>query len=186
MHIATEICKMSKYMPLRRFLESRSGGEVPMSFDDVERVLGFPLPDSARQYPAWWSNNTGTHVGVKAWRDAGFRTSRVDLGSERVTFVREEGPSPVHSSTTNFGGMEEGPIGLGIGEAVYGDLSSAGQRLVDDWCEARHLDHAGAIVEILDRLAQARQMELIATLPRVRMPEGHDSVAWIRGDRDNR
>ena len=73
----------SKYDPLRRYLEAHPAGETPMNFRDVERVLGFSLPDSARRHPAWWSNNTGTHVGVRAWRDAGWKTSRVDIGSER-------------------------------------------------------------------------------------------------------
>src|SRR5258708_38249983 len=81
---------MSKYDPLRDFLKARPASEAPMSFPEVEEVLGFELPPSARQHPAWWSNNVGTHVNARAWREAGWKTSRVDLGSERVTFLRGE------------------------------------------------------------------------------------------------
>ena len=80
---------MSKYDPLKEKLLAAHGAELPMRFDEIERVLGFALPASARQYPAWWSNNVGTHVGARAWREAGWKTSRVDLGSEKVVFVRE-------------------------------------------------------------------------------------------------
>src|ERR1700748_939010 len=83
---------MSKYDPLRRFLEARPGDEIPMTFSEIEKVLGFVLPDSARKFPAWWSNNTGTQVAVSAWRDAGYRTTRVDIPSGRVTFVRDFDP----------------------------------------------------------------------------------------------
>ena len=92
---------MSKYDPLRQFLESRSAEQVPMTFADVERVLGFPLPPSAKAHPTWWSNNTGTHVGVRAWRDAGWKTSRVDVPGEKVVFVRAKGTEfvPVFGSS---------------------------------------------------------------------------------------
>jgi len=39
-----------------------------MSVTEIERVLGFPLPDSARLYDVGWSEETGsTHVQAQAW-----------------------------------------------------------------------------------------------------------------------
>ncbi len=78
---------MGKYEPLTRFLSGRSTVEVPMTFQDIERVLGARLPASKR-YPAWWSNNPSNNVMTRAWLDAGYQTERVDIGGERLVFRR--------------------------------------------------------------------------------------------------
>lgn len=79
---------MSKYSPLEKFL-SRSGGEfVPMQFSDIEDVLGFQLPPSARNHRAWWSNNTSNGVMTNAWLSAGYRSGKVDMEGERLVFRR--------------------------------------------------------------------------------------------------
>jgi hypothetical protein len=79
---------MSKYEPLSAHL-ARATGRLELSFEEIERVLGFALPASARSYPAWWSNSGGTHVQAQSWMSAGFRTENVDLVRERVSFVPE-------------------------------------------------------------------------------------------------
>lgn len=81
---------MSKYDPLLRHL-SKSKGALEFSFDDLEEVLGFPLPGSARRHAAWWSNSGGTHVQAAAWLNAGYRTEDVSIPQGRVRFVPEHG-----------------------------------------------------------------------------------------------
>ncbi len=79
---------MSKYAPLRDYLASRPLQEWKVTFEDIEDVLGFPLPASARRYPAWWANeSTSSHVQSHSWLDAGWRTSEVKLREERLTFI---------------------------------------------------------------------------------------------------
>ncbi len=87
---------MGKYEPLTRFLEARNTAEVPMSFKEIEKVLGATLPPS-KQYPAWWSNNPSNNVMTKAWLEAGFQTERVDIGSERLVFRRVRQQPPVQA-----------------------------------------------------------------------------------------
>ena len=79
-----------KYLPLYRELERLAVNRWDATFADVEGVLGFRLPDSARDHPAWWGNETGakTHSHARAWLAAGFETSQVRLDTERVTFRR--------------------------------------------------------------------------------------------------
>ena len=77
-----------KYAPLYRHLTANCGEEWYASFAEVEKVLGFRLPDSAYLYPAWWSN--GRHSQALAWRAAGWRTHSVDLEEEALVFVRTE------------------------------------------------------------------------------------------------
>lgn len=77
---------MSKYEPLTQFLSAQRAQEVPMSFTEIERVLGFSLPTKASGIRAWWSNNPSNNVMTKAWLAAGFITERVDMGSRRLVF----------------------------------------------------------------------------------------------------
>ena len=80
---------MSKYQPLMSYLAHRGSNHVTMSFADVERVLGFRLPQSAYQHPAWWANDTSkSHVQAKAWLAAGFQTHQVNNKAKRLVFVR--------------------------------------------------------------------------------------------------
>lgn len=78
---------MTKYADLGNFLSSQRTDAVPMTFREIERVTGAPLPRS-KKYPAWWSNNTSNNVMTKVWLDAGFRTEQVDIGGERLVFRR--------------------------------------------------------------------------------------------------
>lgn len=78
---------MSKYDPLTAYLTKRGQTRIPMRFADIERVLGFALPPS-KSYRAWWSNNAGNNVMTRAWLSAGYRTASVDLGGEKLVFVK--------------------------------------------------------------------------------------------------
>ena len=78
---------MSKYDPLTRYLADRETAEIPMTFAEIERILGAPLPAS-KQYPAWWSNNPSNNVMTRAWLKAGFQTERVDIGRGKLVFRR--------------------------------------------------------------------------------------------------
>ena len=60
---------------------------MPMTFEDVERVIGAKLPASAGTRP-WWSNNPTNNVMTKAWRAAGYESTRVDMTSRTLVFRR--------------------------------------------------------------------------------------------------
>lgn len=89
---------MSKYEPLTEFLTAQRAQIVPMSFREIERVLGFPLPEKASGIRAWWSNNASNNVMTKAWLAAGYMTERVDMGSRRLVF-RKAIPAQLPVST---------------------------------------------------------------------------------------
>jgi hypothetical protein len=79
---------MSKYDRLRRYLESQAAttSSVVLDFREIEGILGDGLPPSARRHTAWWAN-TASHSHT-IWLEAGWETSKVDMASGRVTFVR--------------------------------------------------------------------------------------------------
>ena len=81
---------MSKYEPLGAFLQSRDAEAVPMTFAQIEKLIGAKLPPSAK-YRAWWSNNPTNSVMTKVWLEAGFRSESVDLGARKLVFRRVYG-----------------------------------------------------------------------------------------------
>ncbi|VIO81471.1 DUF7662 domain-containing protein [Bradyrhizobium ivorense] len=85
---------MGKYSRLGEFLRAQRGKEIPMTFGEIERVIGGKLPPNSPQYPAWWSNNPTNNVMTKEWLAAGFRTEQVDTKARKVVFRRVEQSSP--------------------------------------------------------------------------------------------
>ena len=80
---------MGKYEPLAEFLKAQDADSVTTSFQRVEKELGFPLPKSAREYRAWWSNQKGPgHSQKEGWQAVGWETREVDLAREIVRFER--------------------------------------------------------------------------------------------------
>jgi hypothetical protein len=83
---------MSKYQNLTKYLASIDETEWEAKFEQVERVLGFRLPESARQHQAWWSNQMRSQS--LGWQLAGWKTTELDLQNEKVTFVYVAGDDP--------------------------------------------------------------------------------------------
>lgn len=78
---------MSKYDPLATYLQRQPGERIPLTFSEIEKVLGRPLPASKR-YPAWWSNSPTNNPMTRVWLEAGFVTEQVDIPAQRLTFRR--------------------------------------------------------------------------------------------------
>jgi hypothetical protein len=83
----------SKYQPLTAHLRAQRASRIPMSFAEIERVLGTKLPPSASSHRAWWSNNPTNNVMTKAWLEAGFQSEQVDLDGRKLVFKRAAAPS---------------------------------------------------------------------------------------------
>lgn len=164
---------LSKYDPLQRYLKQGQTEETPMTFAEVERVLGFSLPDSAKAR-SWWSNNPGSHVGVPAWRDAGFRVSRVDVGNGKVVFVREATKPAIQSSSNDTLTLR------------LDDLSFAARKLLNDYAVESSGDKGAAVRRALHEAAIARRGRLIDAIPLTGVKSDIDSVDLIREDRDAR
>lgn len=103
---------MSKYRGLTLHLASLDENVWVANFSEIEDVLGFPLPDSAYSYPAWWANQSGGgHSQSSAWQSAGWKTSDLDLRAKRVRFYYEAGEPAA---------AEKQRVGLTIPEAKEG------------------------------------------------------------------
>ena len=81
---------VSKYQPLETHLRLTGNRKIPMTFKEIEGIIGTGLPHSARKYRPWWSNNPSNSSITNFWLAAGYKTAKVDLGNERLVFVRDD------------------------------------------------------------------------------------------------
>jgi hypothetical protein len=88
---------MSKYAALSHFFFAQIADELPMSFHQVEDIIGTKLPSSAYRYPAWWANDLASHVQAQAWLHAGYETRNVDIVAKKLVFKRVSGPRSSHA-----------------------------------------------------------------------------------------
>jgi hypothetical protein len=74
-----------KYLALADYLRAQKSDEVNMTFAQIERIVGGKLPASHR-YRSWWSNNSFNSVMTKAWLDAGFESTNVNMKKRTLVF----------------------------------------------------------------------------------------------------
>ena len=74
-----------KYRLLWEWLREQERRDITVTFTDVERVLGFRLPDSCRNHVPHWHSYEGSAV-ARAIIDAGWRAHHVQLAAGTVTF----------------------------------------------------------------------------------------------------
>lgn len=81
--------RTAKYEPLQTHLKSAGFDRIRMTFEEIERVIGTELPRSARRHRAWWSNNPSNSVITYAWLSVGYKTERVSMEREVLTFRKD-------------------------------------------------------------------------------------------------
>jgi hypothetical protein len=171
---------VTKYAPLQQRLMQTQGNRIRLSFHDIETILGFDLPNSARRHPPWWANVGGSHVQAEAWLGAGWRSCQVDVHGEKVTFERV-------AKSTSSGMRETGA------QFPQEDMAVDPRRLTERAARilADYIDEAGADVN----LALTRALEDADLTRRRRMidwfranspPVPGDSTDIIREARDAR
>lgn len=83
------MAKGDKYIELTNYLKCKCDKEIELSFVEVENIVGFKLPPSARIHYEWWSN-TESHSQAFGWLNAGYLT--VDISEtfkqERIRFLK--------------------------------------------------------------------------------------------------
>lgn len=64
--------KGDKYIELSNFLKNSHSANVHLSFDEIQNIIGFKLPNSAfsPEY-SWWGNDK-SHSQAVAWMGAGY------------------------------------------------------------------------------------------------------------------
>jgi len=87
---------MIKHGEIAEYLAALDRDSVSLTFAEIEEILGHPLPPSARDHNAWWSNpSNDSHKWARAWVVAGWRTEHVNLSEDAIHFRRAQ-PSSYH------------------------------------------------------------------------------------------
>jgi len=79
--------KAIRYKPLYDYLKQQGGQFVEMGFSQIEEILGFKLPASARKHRAFWSNNVHNAAITYWWLKAGYIATDIDWSGERLIFA---------------------------------------------------------------------------------------------------
>ncbi len=89
-----EMAVRSKYQRLYTYLIVHQPQEWRTSFGEIESIIGFELPASARIHRPWWANQRSAsgHTQALAWNIAGWETAEVDMDSETLLFRRRKPP----------------------------------------------------------------------------------------------
>jgi len=171
---------MSRYEPLTRLLEGTRTSQIQLSFKDIERILGRPLPASARKHQAWWSN-TETHSHADSWLRTGWRTRDLDLGNEHILFYQNAGPA--RQPPASGGASPEATSAIIL---PLGSLSPVAMSLVERHAAEHACSLSDAIADLLRDAAIERKRRLLDRFPLVGKRSSIDSAALIREDRDAR
>ncbi len=92
-----EMAIRGKYQRLYTYLCSLPALEWRTSFSEIESIIGFELPPSARLHRPWWGNQSigNGHSQALAWGVAGWETAEVDMDSETLLLRRRQRPATV-------------------------------------------------------------------------------------------
>ena len=112
---------MSKYQPLTVHLRESGSSAVPMTFADIEHVIGTALPPSALKHRAYWSNNPTNSVLTRAWLAAGYASADVDMANRKLMFRKVASDEP-HAGTRD--GRYDQYGGGGVPAAAEGHSGS--------------------------------------------------------------
>lgn len=77
----------AKYRNLAEYLLSSNETRVTLTYSQLEQILGFSLPDTARKFKQSYWANTETHSYASSWMAVGYKT-RVDAENDKVTFIK--------------------------------------------------------------------------------------------------
>jgi hypothetical protein len=164
-----------------------------LSFAEIERVLRFSLPNSARRYAPWWANTGGSHIQADAWISAGWRTAQVDVAGEQVTFERSTreppGPVPAIGPAEAGSGVRDSSVPFMRDDVITitkTALRGGAIRLLEDYCEENGGTLADAVAAILNGMALERRRQLVERFKAISPRLTDDSTDIIRADRDAR
>lgn len=80
-----------EYHALHKYLQDRFADRIVLTFSEIEDLVGFRLPDAAREQEAWWVSPDPAaprSAVAEAWKLAS-RTAVINMAAQIVVFERE-------------------------------------------------------------------------------------------------
>ncbi len=85
-----------KYAKLTAYLEQQTGDRVTLPFAEIEKIVGFTLPGSARDHGPWWTNSRSPGRHNEAWLNIGWETTDRDMKAQTIAFQRNGSVAPAY------------------------------------------------------------------------------------------
>ena len=102
---------MNKYNVLKHYLENIevNTNEITLTFTELERILGFELPNSAYVHRPWWANPSSLkqHPYAQSWITAGWKVDSVNQEQKWVRFLRVGSAHPKSLNSKSHKGQSE-------------------------------------------------------------------------------
>jgi len=76
-----------KYVALTNYLKHADKDRITLKFDEMERIIGFDLPASARKYKEFWSSPK-THTLPFCFLSAGYQKVEADIVAEYIVLEK--------------------------------------------------------------------------------------------------
>ena len=140
---------MADWRRLTSRLEASGAPRLELSFSEIERIIGSPLPASSR-YAAFWSNSSSY---AAAWKRAGYAATRRGVLAGHMGFVRTVTPKPSDpaGATQSRSVLGEGSVSpaaepsdtvRAVQSSSRGDAEKGGPDIVLVGCVKTKADHA--------------------------------------------
>lgn len=133
----------SKYYPLFEYLQKCDRDYITLTFAEIETLMQKPLPDSAKNQKAWWSNRSKNAVQSTAWMNAGYRVEIVDFEAKSVTFRQPIPKNPIqHQGDTvlwNADLIKALRLHLGLTQTEFAEKLGVRQATVSEWEKGIHV-----------------------------------------------
>lgn len=149
---------MAKYDPLKQWLMEARGDRTPLTFLEIETLLEFPLPASARTHRPWWANTPGGHSHALAWLDAGWRTTAVNLERERLVFERKPVKRGRRGAKPAAAERPDPATAADLITLPRALLSAGAVRLIESLARSTGSDVAAAAAALLNQAALERAL----------------------------
>jgi RNA-directed DNA polymerase len=80
--------KQHKYRPLLEYFNQRDEAVFTLTFEEIEKIIGRKLPNSAIVHPNFWYS-VGETVMSFSWTSNGYKIRKLDRTKKRVVFERK-------------------------------------------------------------------------------------------------
>lgn len=77
-----------RYRFLTDYLCKSPQSSVKLSFEDLEEIIKFKLPDSAFEHRAFWAN-TKSHSIARSWLCVNYRVVEVNMSERYIVFEKK-------------------------------------------------------------------------------------------------
>ena len=81
------MAKGDKFLELENYFRLCSDERISLTFNGIERILGFSLSPSAYNYVAYWYADDA-HTFPKVWINAGYKLESLDLKGKVASFIK--------------------------------------------------------------------------------------------------